>query len=255
MTAHWKMTVAYDGTKFCGWQHQPGQRTVQGELTDALRRLLREETVLTAASRTDSGVHALGQTVDFLTTREFEPEKLLKAVNAFVPDDISVSAVELVDADFHSTFSACGKHYRYAVWTAECDDVMTRNFHYWLNRDLDIEAMKEAAKVMVGEREFKGLQVKSGKPNEATVRLVTEVLVEKRENEIVMDVFGKGFMYKQVRSMVGLLLAVGEGRVKVEEVDALCSGTAKCRMTSVAPPQGLTLVKVYYSPGEFEARS
>ena len=86
-------------------------------------------------------------------------------------------------------------------------------------------------------------------------RLVTEVLVEKRENEIVMDVFGKGFMYKQVRSMVGLLLAVGEGRVKVEEVDALCSGTAKCRMTSVAPPQGLTLVKVYYSPGEFEARS
>lgn len=253
-SAHWKMTVAYDGTKFCGWQYQPGQRTVQGELTAALRRLLREETVLTAASRTDSGVHALGQTMDFLTTREFEPEKLLKAVNGFVPDDISVSAAELVDADFHSTFSACGKHYRYTVWTAASDDIMTRNFHYWLNRDLDIEAMNEAAKIMVGEREFKGLQVKSGKPNEATVRLVTEVSVKKRGNELVIDVFGKGFMYKQVRSMVGLLLAVGEGRVKALEVDALCSGEARCRMTSVAPPQGLCLVKVYYNQEEFEKR-
>lgn len=251
----WKMTVSYDGTKFCGWQFQLGARTVQGELTEALRRLLLEDVVLTASSRTDSGVHALGQTVCFKTTKDLPAEKLLKGVNSFVPDDISVTKVESVDESFHPTFNAFGKHYQYRVYTAESDDVMTRKYHYWIRRAFDVEAMRRAAAVMVGEREFKGLQVKSGKPNEATLRLVTAVDVAASENEIIIDIFGKGFMYKQVRSMVGLLLAVGEGRVKVEEVDALCSGTAECRKSSVAPPQGLTLVKVYYSQEEFEARS
>ena len=255
-TAHyWKLTVSYDGTKFCGWQFQLGARTVQGELTEALRRLLLEEVVLTASSRTDSGVHALGQTVCFKTTKDIPAEKLLKGVNTFVPDDISVTKVESVDESFHPTFNAFGKHYQYRVYTAESDDVMTRKYHYWIRRDFDVEAMRRAAAVMVGEREFKGLQVKSGKPNEATLRLVTAVDVSQAENEITIDIFGKGFMYKQVRSMVGLLLAVGEGRVKVEEVDALCSGTAECRKSSVAPPQGLTLVKVYYSQEEFDKRS
>lgn len=251
----WKMTVSYDGTKFCGWQFQLGARTVQGELTEALRRLLLEDVVLTAASRTDSGVHSLGQTVCFKTTKDIPAEKLLKGVNSFVPDDISVTKVESVDESFHPTFNAFGKHYQYRVYTAESDDVMTRKYHYWIRRDFNIDAMRQAAALMVGEREFKGLQVKSGKPNEATLRLVTAVDVSASENEIIIDIFGKGFMYKQVRSMVGLLLAVGEGRVKVEEVDALCSGTAECRKSSVAPPQGLTLVKVYYSQEEFEARS
>ncbi len=252
---YWKMTVSYDGTKFCGWQFQLGARTVQGELTEALRRLLLEDVVLTAASRTDSGVHSLGQTVCFKTTKDIPAEKLLKGVNSFVPDDISVTKVESVDESFHPTFNAFGKHYQYRVYTAESDDVMTRKYHYWIRRDFNIDAMRQAAALMVGEREFKGLQVKSGKPNEATLRLVTAVDVSQGENEIVIDIFGKGFMYKQVRSMVGLLLAVGEGRVKVEEVDSLCSGTAGCRKSSVAPPQGLTLVKVYYSKEEFEARS
>ncbi|MBR5946279.1 hypothetical protein IKZ80_04255 [bacterium] len=176
-------------------------------------------------------------------------------MNTFVPDDISVIKVESVDESFHPTFNAFGKHYRYKVYTAESDDVMTRKYHYWIRRDFDVEAMRRAAAVMVGEREFKGLQVKSGKPNEATLRLVTAVDVSQAENEITIDIFGKGFMYKQVRSMVGLLLAVGEGRVKAEEVDALCSGTTECRKSSVAPPQGLTLVKVYYSQEEFMNRS
>ena len=254
-THFWKLTVSYDGTKFCGWQYQIGARTVQGELTDALRKLLRENITLTASSRTDSGVHALGQTVSFGTSRDIPAEKLLKGLNSFVPEDISVTKVETVDASFHPTFNAFGKHYRYCVYTADSDDVMTRKYHYWIRRDFDIEAMRAAAAVMVGEREFKGLQVKSGKPNEATLRLVTAVEINCSGSEIAIDIFGKGFMYKQVRSMVGLLLAVGEGRVKALEVDALCSGEAKCRMTSVAPPQGLTLVKVYYSKEEFEARS
>lgn len=254
-TYYWKMTVSYDGTKFCGWQFQLGARTVQGELTEALRRLLLEDVVLTASSRTDSGVHALGQTVCFKTTKNLPAEKLLKGVNSFVPDDISVTKVESVDESFHPTFNAFGKHYQYRVYTAESDDVMTRKYHYWIRRAFDVDAMRKAAALMVGEREFKGLQVKSGKPNEATLRLITAVDVSQGENEIVIDIFGKGFMYKQVRSMVGLLLAVGEGRVKVGEVDSLCSGTAGCRKSSVAPPQGLTLVKVYYSKEEFEARS
>ncbi|MBO7435063.1 tRNA pseudouridine(38-40) synthase TruA [bacterium] len=252
---HWKLTVAYDGTRFCGWQVQPGVRTVQGELQAALKRLLREDVTVTACSRTDSGVHAQGQTVDFFTSRDIPSEKLLRALNTYTPEDISVTKIEEVAPDFHSTFSACGKHYRYTVFTGEADDVMTRNFHLLLRRDLNVEAMRQAAAFFVGEKEYKGLQVKSGKPEEATVRLVTAAEVRREGDLVLIDIWGKGFMYKQVRSMAGLLLAVGEGRVKPEETEGLMSGEAGVRKTEVAPPQGLTLVKVYYDQKEFDARS
>lgn len=251
---HWKLTVAYDGTKFCGWQIQPGVRTVQGELQAGLKRLFREEVTVTACSRTDSGVHAQGQTVDFFTARDIPPEKLLRALNTYTPEDISVTKIEEVPPDFHSTFSARGKHYRYTVFTGEADDVMTRNFHLLLRRDLDIEAMRRAAACFVGEKEYKGLQVKSGKPEEATVRLVTAAEVRREGDLVIIDIWGKGFMYKQVRSMAGLLLAVGEGRVRAEETEDLMSGKAGARKTEVAPPQGLCLVKVYYDQEEFEKR-
>ena len=251
---YWKLTVGYDGTRFCGWQIQPGVRTVQGEIEAALKRLLREEVTITAASRTDSGVHALGQTVNFRTAKDIPPEKLLRALNTYTPDDITVSRIEAVDKDFHSTFSSCGKHYRYTVWTGEADDVMTRNFHLLLRRELDLEAMRKAAAFFIGEKEYKGLQVRSGKPEEATVRKVTAVEVAREGDKLTMDIWGKGFMYKQVRSMAGLLLAVGEGRVKPEETEELMSGRAGSRKTEVAPPQGLCLVKVYYDQEEFDLR-
>lgn len=132
---------------------------------------------------------------------------------------------------------------------------MTRNFHLLLRRDLNVEAMRQAAAFFVGEKEYKGLQVKSGKPEEATVRLVTAAEVRREGDLVLIDIWGKGFMYKQVRSMAGLLLAVGEGRVKPEETEGLMSGEAGVRKTEVAPPQGLTLVKVYYDQKEFDARS
>ncbi|MBR5624685.1 tRNA pseudouridine(38-40) synthase TruA [bacterium] len=252
---YWKLTVGYDGTRFCGWQIQPGVRTVQGELEAALKRLLRENVTITAASRTDSGVHALGQTVNFSTAKDIPPEKLLRALNTYTPDDVTVSKIEAVDKDFHSTFSSCGKHYRYTVWTGEADDVMTRNFHLLLRRNLDMDAMREAAAFFIGEKEYKGLQVKSGKPEEATVRKVTAVEVAREGDKLTIDIWGKGFMYKQVRSMAGLLLAVGEGRVKPNETEGLMSGRSGVRKTEVAPPQGLCLVKVYYDQEEFDRRS
>ena len=251
---YWKATVAYDGSNFCGYQFQPGERTVQGVLTEALRRMLREEIVIIGASRTDSGVHALGQTINFKTTRKLEAEKLLKAFNSYTPNDVTISDVSEVDENFHSTFSAVGKHYRYTLWTGDSDDVFARSYHLWFRRPLDLEAMREAAALLVGEKDFKGLQVKSGKPNEATVRLVTAVEISKKGEEIFLDFWGKGFMYKQVRSLAGLLLAVGDGRVAVKDVEKLLSGEME-RRSEVAPPQGLCLVKVYYNAEEFAKRA
>jgi len=241
-----KLIVAYDGTDFCGWQYQPEVRTVQGVLTDALRMILREPVVLTASSRTDAGVHAYGQTVNFTTENGIEPGKLLRGTNSRSPRDVSVQHVEEVEETFHSTFDATGKHYRYTVWRGIADDPLTRRYHWWYTYPVEVEAVREAARGMTGTHDFKGLQVNSGKEHEETVRTVSGIEISEEGDRLYIDIFGKGFMYKQVRSMAGLLLAAGRGKIDPAEISAVISGDPAQRQTDVAPPQGLTLLEVYY---------
>jgi tRNA pseudouridine38-40 synthase len=243
-----KLIVAYDGTDFCGWQFQPAVRTVQGILTDALRKILHEQIVLTAASRTDAGVHAYGQTVNFYTGNDIDLGKLIKGTNSRSPGDISVWNAEEADEEFHSTYDAIGKHYRYTIWKGIADNPLTRRFHWWYTYPVDTNAINAAARHMTGTHDFRGLQVNSGKPQEETVRSVSRIQVTENAEQLYIDVFGKGFMYKQVRSMAGLIMAAGRGKVDPDMVPAIISGEPVKRYADVAPPQGLTLMKVYYTP-------
>lgn len=243
-----KLIVAYDGTDFCGWQYQPSVRTVQGILTEALRKILRDQIVLTAASRTDAGVHAYGQTSNFYTDNDIDLGKLIKGTNSRSPGDVSVLNAEEADEAFHSTHDAVGKHYRYTIWRGTADNPLNRRFHWWYTYRVDTSAIHAAACHMTGTHDFKGIQVNSGKQQEETVRTVSRIHITEDGEQLHINIFGKGFMYKQVRSMVGLMMAAGRGKVSPDAIPAIISGDPSNRYADVAPPKGLILMKVYYTP-------
>ena len=249
-----KLIISYDGTDFHGWQFQPEMRTVAGELKAALEIILTESVLLKAASRTDSGVHAIGQTVHFKTENNIELSKLVKGVNSILPEDISVLSMEYMPEDFHSTYDSKGKHYCYQILNSETDDPFSRKFHWLHPYSLNISAMEKAAKFMIGEEvEFKGLYINSTNPNVFTIRNISEInfrynhLASFIKGELLfIDIYGKSFMYKMVRSLVGLLVAVGSGRIAPEKVPELLNAEPGSRISNVAPAKGLTLVEVYY---------
>ena len=241
-----KLIIAYDGTYFHGWQIQPEVRTVAGEIKSGLERILRHEISLTAASRTDAGVHALGQTADFQTDNSIETGKLLLALNGVLPDDVAIKSVEEVSEGFHSTHQSKGKHYRYTIRLSETDDPLTRKYHWWYHHDLNIIKMVLASNFLKGKVDFKGLEINSGKDNVETIREISEIKIIRDGDDLIVDIFGKSFMYKLVRSMVGLLVAAGSGKIQLEEIPEILSGKNEHRRTDVAPPHGLTLVEVYY---------
>ena len=241
-----KLIIAYDGTDFHGWQIQPEVRTVAGEIKFALEKILRHEISLTAASRTDTGVHALGQTADFHTDNSIETGKLLHALNGVLPDDVAVKSIEEVSEDFHSTHNAKGKHYRYTIRLCETDDPLTRKYHWWYHHKLDVDKIIDAAKFLTGTVDFIGLEINSGNPDVETIREISEIKIIREDDDLIIDIFGKSFMYKLVRSMIGLLIAAGNGKIQLEEIPEILSGKNEHRRTDVAPPQGLTLIEVFY---------
>lgn len=242
-----KLTIAYDGTAFHGWQAQPATRTVQGVLTDVCTTLLGTECTLAAASRTDAGVHARGQVAALTTGCTWPAGNIRRAINSRLPADVVVVHAE----DAPDTFSprdAVAKHYRYELYLAEDDDPLTRHRHWWHPLPLEVERVRAAATLMIGTHDFRGLQVRSYKPYENTARTLFDMRVTARESTVVIDVLGASFMYKMVRSLVGLLSAVGRGRVRCEDILALLSGDPRQRRSEVAPPQGLTLMRVWFAP-------
>ncbi len=242
-----KLIISYDGTDFHGWQFQPDIRTVAGELKAALETILLEPILLKAASRTDTGVHAFGQTAHFKTENDIPLSKLIKGINSILSEDVSVLSMEYMDENFHSTYDSKGKHYRYQILKSETEDPFSRKFHWLHPYFLNVSAMKKAAKYLIGEDvEFKGLYINSTNPNVFTKRNISEINFEKNEKLLNIDIFGKSFMYKMVRSIVGLLVAVGNGRINPEKVPELLNANPGNRITNVAPAKGLTLMEVYY---------
>jgi len=241
-----KLIIAYDGTDFHGWQIQPEVRTVAGEIKLSAEKILRHEISIAAASRTDTGVHALGQTADFATDTPIETERLLRAINSVLPEDVVIKSVEEVSEDFHSTHQSKGKHYRYTIRLSETDNPLTRRFHWWYRHKLDIEKVISASKYLTGTVEFKGLEINCGKPDVETIREISEIKISRNNDDLIIDIFGKSFMYKLVRSMVGLLVAAGSSKIQLEEIPEILSGKNEHRKTDVAPAKGLTLIEVYY---------
>lgn len=248
-----KLVIAYDGTDFCGWQKQPGQRTVQDEVEQVLRRVLRHPLTIHGAGRTDSGVHAAGQVAHLVTSSPIPVDNLRRAVNSRLPADISVVRVSEVPAEFHATLSAVSKLYRYRIWNHTSKPVEQQLqryvYHYW--RALDVGRMREAARHFVGYKDFAAMASKSGQPRRTTWRTVYRCDVYREGREIRVDVEGSGFLYNMVRNMVGTLIEVGRGYWEADRILEILASKDRANAGQTSPANGLCMQWVKYLPGVF----
>jgi tRNA pseudouridine38-40 synthase len=246
-----KLTLAYDGTDFVGWQWQPGQRSVQEELESALERITQVKTRCRASGRTDAGVHALGQVVDFESSTWLDGPTLCKALNAELPDDMLVFEVSEVPPGFHAIRHAVRKRYRYVIEDGRLRDLFERRYVWHIYQRLDVDAMKAAAQPLLGTHDFVSFQT-SGSSRLTTERTVFDLLVERRQSDltdrIIIEVEADGFLYNMVRNIVGTLVAVGKGKQPVAWPAEVLSLRDRTAAGMTAPPQGLFLVQVEYPP-------
>jgi tRNA pseudouridine38-40 synthase len=242
-----RLVIAYDGTDFHGWQTQPGWRTVQEEVEQVLRRVVRHPLLLTGASRTDAGVHARGQVANLLTDCPMPVDNLRRAVKDRLPEDVTLVHAAEVPADFHATRGARAKLYRYAIWntrdTPAVEAATRYAWHVW--HALDLEAMRAAAADLVGRHDFAAFANK-GSPRESTVRTVTRIGVQRRYQRVWIEVEGDGFLYNQVRIMVGTLVEIGRGHWPAARAAEILASCDRGQAGRTAPAHGLCLEWVRY---------
>lgn len=251
-----RLTVAYDGTGYCGFQYQPECPTVEGALNAALSELTGEEIAVIGASRTDSGVHAKGNVAVFDTRSTIPGDRFFAAVNTKLPPDIRVTESTEVAGDWHPRRQECRKTYEYCVDTGYVPDPMKIRFAMHWPRKMNIEAMREAAAVLVGEHDFTSFANPSSqvlKDGGSPVRTVTmvEVLAENAPRPFLrIRVTGDGFLYNMVRIIAGTLLDVGTGRFTPQDIRDILKARDRTRAGITAEPQGLTLVSIVYTGRE-----
>jgi tRNA pseudouridine38-40 synthase len=240
-----KVTLEYDGTAYAGWQRQPGQPTVQEAVEAAVKSVSQQNSPVVAAGRTDAGVHALGQVVSFETDKALTPETWLRALNATLPDDINARSVELVPDDFHARHAATGKRYEYRILNRPDRSALERTRAWHLYGKLDLDAMRAAAKHLVGKYDFSSFQ---GHPTDVDNPVCDLRRLEIiREQDIVrIELEADRFLKQMVRAMVGTLVEVGQEKRQPEEVKRILEARDRRAAGYTAPAQGLYLMRVYY---------
>jgi tRNA pseudouridine38-40 synthase len=242
---NYRITLAYDGTQYCGWQMQLGQPTIQGILSGALGRLEGAPVTAFAAGRTDAGVHAEGQVVSFRLSREWEGVALRRALNGNLPPDIRVLDAAPAAAQFHARFDAKNKSYRYRIYTGEVMNPFEERYAWHYPFALDEIRLREEGRHLVGTRDFSAFTV-AGCEAKTHVRTITDFQVERAGPLLQVYFSGDCFLRYQVRTMVGALLAANRSRLAAGTLqDLLKSGNRKLA-GAPAPAKGLTLVKVEY---------
>lgn len=240
-----KLTIAYDGTNYCGWQIQPNGITVEEVLNKALRKLTGEEIFVIGASRTDSGVHAMGNVAVFDTETTIPPDKISVALNQKLPDDIVIVRSEEVNPDFHPRYQNCLKTYEYHIINTRIPIPTQRLTNYFVSYPLDIENMKKAASYLIGEHDFVSFcNVRTDVEN--TVRTIENLDVIKTGDQITIRITGNGFLYNMVRIIVGTLIRVGRGYYSPEKVKEILEAKDRKKAGVTAPPHGLMLVEICY---------
>jgi tRNA pseudouridine38-40 synthase len=243
---NFRVTLGYDGTDFHGWQIQPGLRTVQQVLEDALARLTGADRVrVNASGRTDTGVHAVAQVVNFHSDTRLGPDVLVRALNAHLPEDVVVRQVEVVADDFDANRDAVRKQYRYAIHDGPVPELFQRRYCHHSRYQLDAAAMSRAAETLVGRHDFRCFETEW--PNRASsVRTITHISVDRQGEWIWLDVEADGFLYNMVRAIAGTLMNVGRGYWPELEVAAILASGDRTRAGPTAPAQGLFLMRVTY---------
>ena len=237
-----RLTVAYDGTNYHGWQVQNNGITIESELNKALGELLGEQVHVIGASRTDSGVHALGNIAVFDTESLIPADKISYALNQRLPEDIRIQRSEEVASHWHPRRRDSRKTYEYRIYRAEFPMPVKRLYSYFTYRPLDVDRMREAAVFLLGEHDFKSF-CQSGSQAENTVRTVYSIDIEEQGAELVIRVCGNGFLYNMVRIIAGTLMEVGQGRRSPESMVALLEARDRSAAGPTAPAHGLTLVR------------
>lgn len=248
-----KLTVAYDGTNYCGWQVQPNGITIEEVLNKAICTLTGEEIAVIGASRTDSGVHAMGNIAVFDTGSRIPAERFSYALNQRLPEDIVVTKSEEVSLDWHPRYQNSLKTYEYHILNTKTPVPTKRLYNCFVSFDLDVNRMRQGAQYLLGEHDFAAFCCIRTNAK-TTVRAVTDLQIQQnplKPEEITIRITGNGFLYNMVRIIAGVLIRVGRGFYEPEKVLELLEGRERKKEAVTAPPQGLCLMEIVYENDGF----
>ena len=245
MEKNYKLTIAYDGTRFFGWERQPDRETIQGKLESVLEKLNGKPVDVIGAGRTDAGVHARAMVASVRLDVKESCEEIRDYMNRYLPDAIAVREVKEAGDRFHARYNAIGKTYRYTCFVGDVKPVFDRRYVTMLDYKVDVEKMRQAAAILTGEHDFRSF---CGNPRmkKSTVRLVDSITIEQNKDRIHFTFHGTGFLQNMVRILVGTLLEVGRGYWDVDYVQAILEAKDRKLAGPTAPPEGLCLMKVDY---------
>jgi tRNA pseudouridine38-40 synthase len=240
-----KLVLAYDGTDFHGWAKQPRLRTVQGVLEEALQRVLRQVPEISVAGRTDAGVHARGQVVSFLAPDDIDPERIQRAVNGMLAPEVVVTRSSPAREGFDARHSATAREYVYRIDLGAVPDPFAARFVWHRPTDVSVAAMRRAARHLLGEHDFASF-CRAPKLPASTVRRLERLAVSRIGGRLEISAQANSFLHQMVRSLVGMLIGVGEGRIAPDAIPAILEARDRSAAAPVAPPHGLTLERVAY---------
>lgn len=251
---NWKLTLAYDGTGFHGWQVQPGHETIQGQLADAIERVTGERVLPQGSGRTDAGVHALGQVASCLLTAPIPPENLHRALNRTLPAAIRILGAEHAAPGFHARHSVTAKTYEYRIYQGEICPPWLARYVYALNWPLDVEKMRQAAALVVGEHDFTSfaasdpdLATRESEEKPGNTRTIFSSEWKVEENLLIYRVRGNGFLHHMVRNLAGTFLDAGRGHIRPDTITEILQQKSRSAAGATAPARGLFLANVEYT--------
>lgn len=243
---NYKILVTYDGTRYKGWQRLgDSDQTVQGKIEDVLTKMTLEPVEVIGSGRTDAGVHATGQIANFKLVDELSASEIKEYLYRYLPDDIVVKKVQKVDDKFHSRFNAESKMYTYKIWNNHQHDPMNRKYTLHVQEGLNIEVMEKACEYFIGKYDFSAFTTAKSK-KKSMVRDIKSINIVKEGSLVYITVEADGFLHKMVRKIVGTLLEVGLGRMKLNVVPEIISQKDRSKSAPIAPPHGLYLTSVKY---------
>lgn len=240
-----KLTIAYDGTNYYGWQRQKNHVTVQQVLEESLAKLFAEPLNIAASGRTDTGVHAYGQVVSFSTSGKIPLENIVKAAKTVLPDAIAVLQAEQVEDNFHARYNAKAKQYLYRIIQTDLPNPFQVNYSWLIDKKLDVEKMQTAADLLIGTHDFSSFKASGSTPTQP-VRTIYEAQWQSKGQELSFIIKGNGFLYHMVRNIVGTSVAVGLNQISVQDFADIFVAKNRKLAGKTAPAQGLYLAKVFY---------